>query len=139
MTVQEKTISLYLVVAVAVFAVYAIIVGRQLGDTPVDAIAYQMALVIAVGCSIVINIVGSIIVSIASPHGHDRPDERARSIVRQGELVGYYVLSAGILGVLALALVSAEQFWIANAIYLAFTIAAVISSVVKLVAFRRGI
>ena len=39
-------------------------------------------------------------------------------IGRRGELVGYYVASAGALGVLALAMTRQDQFWIANALYL---------------------
>ena len=32
-----------------------------------------------------------------------------------------------------------EQFWIANALYLAFVLAALASAVVKIVAYRRGL
>ena len=57
---------------------------------------------------------------------------------RRGELVGYYVLSAGILAALALVLTEQPYFWIAHAIYAAFIVSALASSAVKLVAYRRG-
>ncbi len=37
-----------------------------------------------------------------------------------------------------LALVEAIHFWIANAMYLVFTVGAVVGAVVKLIAYRRG-
>ena len=37
-----------------------------------------------------------------------------------------------------LTLAEVEYFWIANAIYLVFVVAAVVGAVVKLVAYRRG-
>lgn len=39
---------------------------------------------------------------------------------------------------LGLAMAKAEQFWIANALYMAFVLAAFVSAVVKIVAYRRG-
>ncbi len=37
-----------------------------------------------------------------------------------------------------LALIEADWFWIANAMYLAFTLAAIVGAVIKLIAYRRG-
>ncbi|MBU1078875.1 MAG: hypothetical protein KKB59_00160, partial [Spirochaetes bacterium] len=68
----------------------------------------------------------------------DRRDERDDHINRRGELVGYYVSSAGALGALALAMLRYDQFWIANALYLAFAVGGIVSSVAKLIAYRRG-
>ena len=41
-------------------------------------------------------------------------------------------------GVLALTMLQYEYFWIANALYLSFVVATLVSSVVKLVAYHRG-
>jgi len=41
-------------------------------------------------------------------------------------------------GVLAITMLEYPYFWIANALYLSFVIAALVSSVVKIVAYRRG-
>ena len=59
-------------------------------------------------------------------------------IHRHGEYIGYYVVSAGAAAALGLAVVEAEPFWISNVIFLAFVLAAVVTSAVKIVAYRRG-
>ncbi len=46
---------------------------------------------------------------------------------------------AGALGGLALAMLRAEPFWIANAIYLGFFLSAILGSIAKIVAYRRGL
>jgi hypothetical protein len=43
---------------------------------------------------------------------------RDKQISRHGDLVGYYVSSAGVVGVLALTMLEYEYFWIASALYL---------------------
>ncbi|MEI8082120.1 MAG: hypothetical protein WCI74_09785, partial [Actinomycetes bacterium] len=67
-----------------------------------------------------------------------RTDERDKQISRRGELVGYYVSSAGVVGAMALTMLEYPYFWIANALYLGFVIAALVSAAVKIVAYRRG-
>ena len=67
-----------------------------------------------------------------------RTDERDKDINRRGELVGYYVSSVGVVGVLALAMLRYDQFWIANALYLSFALGTLVASVAKIVTYRRG-
>ena len=125
-----------------------IMLGR-LADSSAADIAYQRPLLIAIGASIVLTIVGSILTGIGtgisaelrgrSASGEiDRKDERDKTISRRGDLIGYYVASAGMVGVLALTMLQYEYFWIANALYLSFVVATLVSSVVKLVAYHRG-
>jgi hypothetical protein len=115
----------------------------------VAEIAYQRLLLIAIGALIVLTIVGTIVTAIGtaifaeitgsgSVDDVGRDDERDADISRRGELIGYYVSSAGALGVLALAMLRYDQFWIANALYLSFVVGALVASVAKLVAYRRG-
>ena len=68
----------------------------------------------------------------------DREDERDKNIDRRGELVGYYVSSVGVVAALVLAMLREDQFWIANALYLFLLIGSVVSSVAKIVLYRRG-
>jgi hypothetical protein len=49
------------------------------------------------------------------------------------------VLGVLTVGPLGLAMAEADHFWIANAIYLAAAFANVVSTSVKLVAYRRGL
>ena len=55
------------------------------------------------------------------------------------EYVGGIVLAVGMLVPFGLAMAEFEYFWIANAIYLAFVVSALTASVVKIVAYRRGL
>jgi hypothetical protein len=68
----------------------------------------------------------------------DRKDERDRQIHRIGEFVGFHVMSLAALAPLLLAMAEVDYFWIANALYLAFCLAALGSAVAKIVAYRRG-
>jgi len=134
----EKNIWIYGVLAIVIPAIYAVTVIGQVGTTPVGEIAYVIPLITAIGAAIVLAIVGNIIVAIATPKGAGISDERDAGISRRGELVGYYSLSVGVLGALVLVMVEAAPFWIAQAIYGAFTLSAILSTIAKLVAYRRA-
>ena len=45
----------------------------------------------------------------------------------------------GALGALVLAMLEADWFWIANVIYLCFVLSALLESITRLVACRRGV
>jgi len=146
---EEKLTWVGLVVAVVVpVAYFAIMLGR-LGDVSAADISYQWPLLIAMGASVVLTVAGSIAMGIgtgisAELRGKsasdeiDRKDERDKQISRHGDLVGFYVSSGGVVGVLALTMLEYEYFWIASALYLSFAVGTLVSSVVKLVAYRRG-
>lgn len=149
MPFEEKFTWVSTVVSTGVAAVYFTFILGQTHSTPVAQIAYQKPLLIAIGTLIVLTIVGAIGVAIASAifaqitgsgsvDEIDRKDERDADINRRGELVGYYVSSAGAVGVLALAMLRYDPFWIANALYLSFALGALVASVAKIVAYRRG-
>ena len=136
------------VMAIVPMAYFVIMLGR-LDDTSAADISYQWPLLIAIGASIVLTIVGSILAGIgtgisAELRGRsasdeiDRKDERDKQISRHGELIGLYVSSAGMVGVLALTMLEYEYFWIASALYLSFAVGTLVASAVKLVAYRRG-
>ena len=63
---------------------------------------------------------------------------RDRDIGRFGEYRAGLVLGIGMVVPFILALVEADHFWIANAMYLVFTAQAIVGAVVKLIAYRRG-
>ena len=109
----------------------------------------QAALLIAIGTSIVLTIVGSILAGIgtgisAELRGRsasaeiDRKDERDKQTSRRGDLIGFYVSSVGMVGVLALTMLEYEYFWIASALYLSFVVGTLVGSVVKIVSYHRG-
>ena len=149
MPFEEKFTWVSTVVSTGVAAVYFAIVLGQARTVPVAEIAYQRPLLIAIGSLIALTILGAIVVAIGtavsakikgrgSVDDVNRKDERDADINRRGELIGYYVSSGGALGVLALAMLRCDPFWIANALYLSFVVGALVASVAKLVAYRRG-
>jgi hypothetical protein len=149
MTFKEKMTWVNGLVTLVVGAVYFGVVGARLDGGPVSNIDYKWWMIGAIGVTIVTTIVGTIVVSIGtalrmeiagkgSSKDIDREDERDVGIDRRGELVGYYVSSAGVLAALVLAVLREDQFWIANVLYLGLLIGSVVSSAAKIVFYRRG-
>lgn len=149
MPFEEKLIWVNLVAMVAVPATYFSIMLERLGEVSAAEISFQWPLIIAIGVSIGLEIAGSIVTAIgtsisAELHGRpatediERKDERDVHISRHGELVGMYVSSAGMAGVLVLTMMEADYFWIASALYLSFAVGTLVGSVVKLVSYHRG-
>jgi hypothetical protein len=132
MSYEEKRAWVYAVIAAVVPAVYAVIVFGQPADTA--EVSYARPLLIAVGAGILANVVAGTLM----PRGADRRDERDVGIFRYGTQAGYFVLAAGAAGALLMTLAGFAHFWIANALYLAFILDALVSSIVKIVAYRRG-
>ena len=64
---------------------------------------------------------------------------RDKDINRFGGYVGGMVLAVAMAVPFGLAMAKADPFWIANAMYAAFVVWALASTMVRLVAYRRGI
>jgi hypothetical protein len=103
----------------------------------VTDVSYVPLLVGAVLASIVASILLHIAVTMRGPH--EPKDERDREIGRFGDNIGQSFIVLG--GVIALILALAEggYFWIANALYLGFTLSAVFGSVARVCAYRWGL
>jgi hypothetical protein len=138
MSSEEKSTWISVVVGVAVAVVYFATVLAKVPGTDVATIAYVWPMLTAIGVGIAATIVLTIVAAILSPKEAGKTDERDKQINRRGEYVGFYVMSVAATVPLGLAMAEIEQFWIANSLYLAFVLAALASSVVKIVAYRRG-
>jgi hypothetical protein len=149
MPFEEKVSWVSGFVAIVVATVYGSVIVPKVGSGPVGAIAYEVPMLIAIGAMIVVTIVGTILMSIGtavtaeitgngSVDDIGRTDERDDDINRRGELVGYYVSSVGVLGALALTMLRADYFWIANAILAGFLVSSVVGSAYKILIYRRG-
>lgn len=139
MTYEEKGTWAYLLASVGVWVGYVAVLWRRADGGPVVEVAYVGPLLWAVGASILANTVGRVLFEVVRPSESHHADVRDREVARFGDYVGGIVLSVLVAGVLVLALVEAPHFWIANAIYAAFVIQVVAASVLKLVAYRRGL
>ena len=148
MPFEEKMTWVNLVVTILVPVWYVVTMAGRLGDSSAADIAYQKPMLIAFGVYIGLSIIGAIAVSIvaaasAEIRGErtdaiDRKDERDKDISRRGDVVGFYIVSAGAVGVMALTMLEYDYFWIANTLYLSFAVASVVAGIVKLRAYRRG-
>ncbi|MFD4142863.1 hypothetical protein [Streptomyces sp. NPDC058572] len=138
MALEEKRAWIMLVVTIVSYAVYvAVVLGRPAG-VPLAEAPYVSALLWTVGAAITASIVLHIVVASFSPKGTNTKDQRDREIHRFGEYIGQsFVVIGGVAG-LALAMADLDQFWIANAIYLAFVLSSILGSAAKLVAYRLG-
>ena len=149
MPFEEKISWVNAVVMAIVPAAYFVIMLGRLGDTSAADISYQWPLLIAIGVSVLLTIIGSILAGIgtgisAELRGRsasdeiDRKDERDKQISRHGDLIGFYVSAVGMVGVLALTMLEYEYFWIASALYLSFVVGTLVASLVKIAAYHRG-
>src|SRR5690606_5292397 len=139
MSYEEKGTWVYLVVSVVVYAAYGGVVLSRADGGPLADGAYVGPLLWSVAGAVVAGIVVRIVVVVARPRGRRRTDARDRDLARRGTLAGQWGVVGGALGALVLALADADTFWIATTIYLGFVVMAVVSSVVPLVAYRRGV
>ncbi|MEV0677185.1 hypothetical protein AB0I60_11755 [Actinosynnema sp. NPDC050436] len=138
MSYEEKGTWVYLVVSLVAYVAYLIRLfdlstGRDLVDTP-----YTAALLWAVGVSVVSAVVGRVVLEVVKPSDRHRGDVRDKEIDRRGEYFGGLLVGVGMVLPFGLALAEARHFWIANAMYAVFTLGAVVGSLIKLHAYRRG-
>lgn len=137
MPTEEKSTWIVGVSLIFIYGWYFTTVIAKAASTPVDTIDYQDLLVAMVVVFIGVVIAGEIALAVIT-RGADRPDERDRKIDRFGEYIGGYVLGAGMLVVLVLAMAEIEHFWIANAALGAMVLAELVVTATKIVVYRRG-
>lgn len=139
MSFAEKSAWLYLVQTFVVAAIYgSMVLPQVLDDTPVVEIDYVAPMIGAIVVSIILSIVGAIVIAVSNPEEADKTDERDKAIDRFGDRVGGNVLSVLVVGALILVWTEADYFWIANALFGAFLIQAVVTSILKIYRYRRG-
>ncbi|QAY73390.1 hypothetical protein ET445_08580 [Agromyces protaetiae] len=135
---EEKGTWSFLAVAIAGYAVYLSLVLPAALTTPVAEIEWVWPMVWTIVGAIGAGIVARILVEMFWPSDGYAADERDKEIDRTGERVGNSFIVIGALAALVLCWFRVDWFWIANAIYVCFVLAALLSSATKLVAYRRG-
>jgi len=138
MSYEEKGAWIMGVTAVGSYLVYlAIMLGRMDG-VAVHEVHYVGLLLWSIGISVIVMIVLLIVVAIASPKDAGKSDQRDKEIYRRGEYIGQSFVVVGGVAALIMAMIELEHFWIANALYLSFTLSALLGSIAKIMAYRRG-
>ncbi|MEV1132350.1 hypothetical protein [Agromyces sp. NPDC049794] len=140
MSYEEKGTWVFLVVAITGYGVYlALVLPQLVAGTPVERVDYVVPMLWTIGGAIVAAIIGRILFEIVNPSETNTPDVRDKEIDRLGERVGNSFVVIGALAALLLAMLQVHWFWIANAVYLCFVLSAILLSVTKLVAYRKGV
>lgn len=140
MSYEEKGTWVYLAVSIAGYGVYLSLLVPQLASgVAVEDVDYVAPMLWTIGGAIVAAIVGRILVEIVFPSESTKGDVRDREIDRLGTRVGGSFVVIGALGALVLSMLEVHWFWIANVIYLCFVLSALLESITRLVAYRRGV
>jgi hypothetical protein len=148
MTVDQRSVWVYLaVVTITSTAYFAVVIPRALNQ-PIEDVSWIAPMLWAIGVSIVGTIVGSIFGSIGGaiglairgiePKGQLEGDLRDKDIKKLGDRRSALVSGGAMFGVLVLAMIGANLFWIGNLVFLAGTVGAFVEGVTKILAYRRG-
>jgi len=139
MSYEEKGTWAYLAAVAGAYAVYLAIILERLQSIPAAEVSYAWVLLWTTVASVVASTVGRSLIETARPSDSRRRDVRDKEINRFGEYASRRFVVSGAAAGFILALAKADYFWIANVIYLGFVLWAIVGSVVKLVAYRRGL
>jgi hypothetical protein len=138
MAFEEKRAWMMGLVAVIAYAVYvAVILGRWESGPLVD-VPYVPPVLWSIGIAILVSVVLHTAIATFSPEDADVKDQRDREITRFGEHSGRSLVVVGGMAAFVMALLDVDQFWIANALYLAFALSAVAECGAKVAAYRKG-
>lgn len=138
MSFDEKNAWVFGFIAVAGYVTYLVLLFGAAGGGPLEEAPYVAPMIGTILGAIGAGIVGGIVVGMTNPK-ETKSDRRDKQISWFGERIGNSFVIAGGLGALLLSFVQAPYFWIANLVYLCFVLSAILSTVVRLVAYRRGL
>jgi hypothetical protein len=139
MTHQEKRAWIMLVVSAVAYAVYAAVILSRAGGHPLVRVPYAAALLWTVGAAIGASIVAETVLGTVNRRDPRLKDERDRRIGSLGDQVGSSFVVIGAVAAMLMAMAGWDRFWIANVIYLCFFLSAVLGSVTKVFAYRKGL
>ena len=140
MPIAQKRAWAMMIAGALAYVVYVVLVVTDLQD-PVSDTPYIAPLLWTVGGSVVATVLAEIgFAATTRREGKAalRTDERDREIDRFGDHVGQAFVVIGALGALIMAMLQLPYFWIANIIYLAFVLSAVLGSAARLAAYRQN-
>ncbi|MBB2913004.1 hypothetical protein FHS43_004299 [Streptosporangium becharense] len=138
MPFEEKLAWIMAGVSTAAYATYLTLLLVRAGSTPLAEVPYVPAMLWTIGAAILAGIVLRVVAAAMAPQDAGQRDQRDREINRFGEHAGQSFVVVGGVVACVLAMARVDQFWIANVLYLAFVLSAILGSVAKIVAYRRG-
>ena len=136
MAFLEKSNWVVLVVGVPTLLIYAALVVPEVLGKPIAEVSWVQPMIFAIAGFVVANVLGNVVAAASNPSEADKNDERDKEIDHLGERVGNWLIVAGSIAALVLAMTRADHFWIANAIFIGGIAGAVLSSVTKIAAYH---
>ena len=136
MTFLEKSNWVVLVVGVPTLLIYVALVLPEVLGKPIAEVSWVQPMIFTIIGFVVANILGNVVAAASNPGEADKNDQRDREIDHFGERVGNWLIIAGSIAALVLAMTRADHFWIANAIFVGGMAAALVSSVTKIAAYH---
>jgi hypothetical protein len=140
MPIAQKRAWAMMVVSALAYVVYVVLVVTNLQD-PVSDTPYVVPLLGTIGGSVAATVLAEIGFAVSARREGKaalRTDERDRDIDRFGNHVGQAFIVIGAIAALIMAVLQWPYFWIANVIYLAFVLSAVLGSAARLAAYRQS-
>jgi hypothetical protein len=139
MSYEEKGVWAYLLSSAGAYVAYLAIVVPRLFHTPAAHVTYLLPLLVTTLASVVVATVVRSALEVVRPSDTSKADARDRDIARFGEHASRWCVVGGATAGFIGALDHWDYFWIANVIYLGFVLWAVVGSVLRLLAYHRGL
>lgn len=139
MSFEAKSTAATLVSLLAVYGWYFVTVFRLAAADSAGEPAYRGLLLVATIAFVVIVAVSHILLALASPKSVSVSDERDRLFDVRGEAKGGIALAGGVLVGLALVLMEAPMFWVAQTLMASLVLGEIVKAVFKLVDYGRGV
>lgn len=139
MSFEEKRAWIQALVPVATHVVYVLIILGRAGDAPLTELSYAATLLVVNFGGVGVSLLLVTVAGLTSPREVTKKDERDRAINRFGDFhnVGLVSVIGGV-SALVMAMAEVDHFWIANVLYLAFILSAIVGNAAKIVAYHRG-
>ncbi|MCH7230287.1 hypothetical protein L0U85_05370 [Glycomyces sp. L485] len=135
MSFEEKLTWLWAAILTATPIAYYATVLPQTGNGTITDTPYRAPMIISIAAATLAFGIGYTATRLLTD---PRSDERDADIDRKGQVAGSSWIALGATTALTLALLDIDQFWIANALYLAFAISGIAFSAAKITGYRGG-
>jgi hypothetical protein len=134
---EEKSVWVQLVGVVLAMGFYFLIAGRMLLSGVTELPAYAGLLLAATIWLVITQIVGHIIVALASRN--DPPDERDRLIAWRAEHGSSWLVATGVFAALTCMVLGFENVWTANILLLSLALSELLGFALRISYYRRGV
>ena len=139
MSFQEKSAWAMLLIIAGVYGFYFVDVLPEAMNDPVslESVAGRLfrMIILLVG----LGVVAHIAIAILNPSQSDEADERDRYIEMRADARSSYVMGAGVLTALGMALLEQPIFWVAHVLLAALVLGEMAKSIFRIIDYRFGV